>query len=87
MPGSHEHHEDAMRRLCTETRENTWEHVRLPRGDPLFDAAGGASRPPVQPTLAVGDLLLWDSRTAHLGVETVPHHWQGSRSLFHFFQS
>lgn len=61
LKGSHRSHKDLCARLCSEDEsDDEWEFVPIPSDDPIFE-----DRAVVQPSIDVGSMLLWDSRTAH----------------------
>ena len=62
LPGSHNHHESLVLRYDDDPyNDNTWEFVNVEDDDIIFDSCAK----PVSPTLNIGDLLIWDSRTLH----------------------
>lgn len=61
LPGSHRRTRALCNRLSADTEHDMWEYVSVPDGDRVFSMGCV----PHQPSLAAGDVLLWDSRVVH----------------------
>ncbi len=59
LPKSHKHHKALAKRLGDGS--GGWEFLQLPKNDRIFRQC----LPPIPVQLQVGDLFIWDSRTAH----------------------
>lgn len=60
LPGSHRRAAELLERVGPSREE--WAFTEVPEDDALLTHSGRCA---VQPQLAAGDLLVWDSRTAH----------------------
>ena len=60
LKGSHREHAAMFERYGVDTDEEVWQFLPLEENDPLV-----SSCETVQPSLEVGDVVLWDSRTVH----------------------
>lgn len=61
LVGSHKRTRALCDRLSVDAECDTWEYVSVPEGDRVFSMGCTLH----QPSLAAGDVLLWDSRLVH----------------------